>query len=134
MICNLNVEKLILLKSCEQPIAPNFDAVPTVIEKEIEEFGSDIEFLSALALKNEKVVAVRSFEIDDTRVFSVLTLPIYLKSERDELKSTLLQDLSQGKNTYISFDNDIFRGIKEDMSDEQKQKLLETIIAREKQN
>ena len=90
-----------------------------------------MELLTSLALQNEKVVAVKSFEMENARVFSVLTVPIYLKSEREDLKSTLVFTLSQGKPAYVSFDNDVYRNIKPDMTDEQKQKLLDTIIERE---
>lgn len=101
-------------------------------QKTAEDYSDDLALLNALALNNEKVIAVRSFETDTARVFAVLTLPIYLKSERDSLQDDLKSLLSQGKTTYISFDNDVYRAIKDDMTDFQKQRILKTVTERDK--
>lgn len=130
MIVNLNINHLILLKDANTK-SQSFYSTCDAVEKTTSDFEDDLEFLSALALQNEKVVAVKSFETEDVRVFGVLTLPIYLKSERDNLKSSLAHDLSTSKTTYISFDNDVYRAIKDNMTDEQKQKVVATILARE---
>lgn len=130
MIVNLNINHLILLKDANTK-SQSFYSTCDAVEKTTSDFEDDLEFLSTLALQNEKVVAVKSFETEDIRVFSVLTLPIYLKSERDNLKSSLAHDLSTSKTTYISFDNDVYRAIKDNMTDEQKQKVVATILARE---
>lgn len=126
MICNLNVEKLILLKD----VCPTFYAQP-VAEKTAEDYADDIEMLVALALQNEKVVSVKAFETNDARVFGVLTFPIFLKSERDALVNSLEQILSQGKPAYVSLDGDVYRKIKDDMSEEQKNKLFEIVLKRQ---
>ena len=125
MICNLNVEKLILLKDVYQPLTPQ-----TFAQKTAENFADDIDMLIALALQDEKVVSVKAFETDDARVFGILTLPIFLKSERDELVESLEKILSQGKPAYVSLDGDVYRKTKDDMPDEQKIKLLSTVMSR----
>ncbi|MBQ3755142.1 MAG: hypothetical protein II867_03175 [Clostridia bacterium] len=129
MMCDLNVEKLILLEGLKlDSYAQTADN--QFIEKTAEDFEDDLEFLVSLALQNEKVISVRAFETDDARVFAVLTEPIFFKTERDELKTSLLQDLSSGKTTYISFDNDVYRSIKENMSAGQKEAILNLIVSR----
>ena len=130
MQCDLNVEKLILLEGF------NLDSYAQTadnqfVEKTAEDFDDDIEFLISLALQNEKVISVRAFETDNARVFSVLTVPIYLKSEREELSKNLEETLSNGKTTYISFDNDVFRKIKPDMTQEEKTELLNIVLKRQ---
>ncbi|MBO4380728.1 MAG: hypothetical protein J5815_01080 [Clostridia bacterium] len=126
MQCDLNVEKLILLEDFNTQTADN-----QFVEKTAEDFDDDIEFLISLALQNEKVISVRAFETDNARVFSVLTVPIYLKSEREELSKNLEETLSNGKTTYISFDNDVFRKIKPDMTQEEKTELLNIVLKRQ---
>ena len=126
MQCDLNVEKLILLEDFNTQTADN-----QFVEKTAEDFDDDIEFLISLALQNEKVISVRAFETDNARVFSVLTVPIYLKSEREELSKNLEETLSNGKTTYISFDNDVFRKITPDMTQEEKTELLNIVLKRQ---
>ena len=112
----------------------NQNLAPTVEARDFEEYKDDIDFLTALALQNDKVVAVRVFETENARVFGILTTPIYLKSEREELIETLTQTLSQSKETYVSLDNDVFRKIRDDMTEEQKEQLLLTVINRRGKN
>ena len=131
MICNLNVEQLTLLKNANAN-AYFGTANGQYVEKTADEFDDDIEFLISLALQNEKVVSVRAYETDDAMVFGVLTVPIYLKSEREELIETLTKTLANDKQTYVSLDHDVFRKIKDDMTDEQKNELLKTVISRQK--
>ena len=128
MICNLNIDHLILLKDAHTSVNQNL--APTVEERDLSEYEGDLDFLTALALQNDKVVAVRVFETKNARVFGILTVPIYLKSEREELIETLTQTLSQQKETYITLDNDIFRKIKDDMTEEQKEYLLQKVLKR----
>ena len=109
------------------------DAQPVYAERQAEDyFANDLAMLNAFALQNEYVVAVKSFETENARVFGVLTMPIYLKSERDELVKTLSISLSQGKRAYVSLDNDVFRKIKDDMTEEQKEELLSLVQKRAK--
>jgi|GEM_PF-3105629 len=128
MICDYQLDNLILLKDAS---FADFKSAPTFNERMASEYADDVDFLTALALQNEKVVAVRAFETDEARVFAVLTTPVYLKSERDELAETLSSTLKQSKDTYISFDNDVFRKIKDDMTDAEKERLLDIVVKRE---
>ncbi len=77
-------------------------------------------------MQNKMVYAVRHFEIYNNLVFAVLTNPIFTKSERDKLKATLLElakAITSSKVT-ITFDNQVFRDISNDLSEEQKASLL----------
>ena len=130
MICNLNIDQLILLKDVNDAT----NDITTVTEKTAEDYSCDIEMLSALVLQNENVVSVKAFETSNARVFSVLTVPIFLKSERDALVKSLEDILSQGKQAYVSLDGDVYRRIKPDMTDEQKRSLLDTVISRKNNN
>ncbi len=109
-----------------------YNTAIAVAEKNVSEFEDDLEFLISLALQNEKVVSVRAFETEDTRVFAIITTPLYTKSERDATKTSLYNTLAQGKTTFVSFDNDVYRAIKDDMDDEQKHDLIERVKSREK--
>ena len=131
MICNLNVEKLILLKDANMSLFVQ-TANEQYIEKSTQDFDDDIEFLISLALQNEKVVSVRAYETEDAIVFGILTAPIYLKSEREELIETLTQTLANSKEVYVSLDHDVFRKIKDNMTDAQKDELLKTVKSRRK--
>ncbi|MBQ9276444.1 MAG: hypothetical protein IJ226_02495 [Clostridia bacterium] len=131
MIINIISPYLILLKTVVSD-AYSIPAYETYEQKNVVDYGEDLDMLSSIALSHDKVLSVRAFEIDGTRVFAILTSPIYLKSERDALKNELFSLLSQGKTTYISFDNDVYRAIKDDMTEEQKNDLIERIESREK--
>ncbi len=133
MQCDLNIEKLILLE-CLKLDSYAQTADNQFIEKTAEDFEDDLEFLVSLALQNEKVISVRAFETEESRVFCILTLPIYLKSEREQLLNNLENTLSKGKQTYISLDNDIYRKIKPDMTEEEKAELLNVVLKRQSKN
>ncbi len=129
MICYFPPTNLIPQKDLTSTARNESDIV---CQRTAEDYSDDLALLNALALNNEKVVAVRSFETGTTRVFAILTLPIYLKSERDSLQKDLKSILSQGKTTYISFDNDVYRAIKDNMTDFQKKRILKTVTERDK--
>lgn len=78
------------------------------------------------ALENPLVLAARAFECQGTLVLAVLTEPIFLSSERAELKNLLESAAvaSTGKNVVVSFDLEIYRRISRDMPDELKSLLL----------
>lgn len=83
--------------------------------------------LEHAALSQENVIAVRTFETEDVVVLAVLTAPIYLKSERDALKAQLkitLREKCDGKDLIVTFDNEVYRKIKTDLTDEEKQQLV----------
>ncbi len=77
-------------------------------------------------LQNQQVFAVRYFQIENKVVFAILLKPIYTKSERDNLKTRLTsvaQELT-GQEVTLTFDNQVFRGISDDLTDEKKWQLL----------
>lgn len=129
MICYFPPTRLIPQKDV---VSAERNQTSMICERTAEDYSDDLALLNALAQNIEKVLAVRSFETDDTRVFAVLTAPIYLKSERDQLYLELEDILSQGKITYISFDNDVYRAIKDDMTEEQKEQVVKTVLERNK--
>lgn len=86
----------------------------------------------SIALENEKVVGARCFYIGDTYIVAVLTMPIYLKSERDNCRIELQNAIAQstGKNAVVTFDIDVYAKIKPDMPDEQKAALYKKVTSR----
>lgn len=86
--------------------------------------------VEAIVLMNDLVTYVRSFECDGTVVAAILTQPIYLASERRKLKDDLTDKLtsSLGKPAVVTFDMEVFRKIKGDLSDDDKRRLLKTAL------
>ncbi len=72
------------------------------------------------ALTHPLVLAARAFEKDGKIVLAVLTEPIYLSSERTELKTLLSEEAERetGCEVALTFDLDIYRRISSDMSEE----------------
>lgn len=83
-------------------------------------------------LQNKNVVGARCFEVQNTYIVAVLTVPIYLKSERDKCKSDIQAEISQisGKEVIVTFDVDIYAKIKPNMSDSEKTSLYKKVTAR----
>ncbi len=87
-----------------------------------------IEELEASILCDPLVLSVRSFKHDDIYVFAVLTTPIYLKSERDELIKEITDALNakiNDCNVLVTFNMTVYRNISDDMSQESKIKLID---------
>ena len=86
--------------------------------------------VDAIVLMNDLVTYVRSFECDGTVVAAILTQPIYLASERKKLKDDLTDKLTSalGKPAVVTFDMEVFRKIKGDLSDDDKRRLLKTAL------
>jgi hypothetical protein len=79
------------------------------------------------ALAQENVIAAKTLETEETVVLAVLTSPIYLKSERDALKAQLkitLREKCDGKDFVVTFDNEVFRKIKDGLSEEEKEEIV----------
>ena len=90
------------------------------------------DFVVSVALQNEKIVGARCFEKNDTYIVAVLTVPIYLKSEREECRKSLQNQIAQstGKKALVTFDIDVYAKIKQDMSDLQKDTLYKKVTSR----
>lgn len=86
----------------------------------------------ATVLQNENVVGARCFEIQNKYIVAVLTVPIYLKSERDQCKTNIKTAISQlyGKEAIVTFDVDVYAKIKPNMSDIDKDALYKKVTAR----
>lgn len=86
----------------------------------------------ATVLQNENVVGARCFEVQNEYVVAVLTVPIYLKSERDKCKTNIKIAISQlyGKEAIVTFDVDVYAKIKPNMSEEDKDTLYKKVTAR----
>ena len=86
----------------------------------------------ATVLQNENVVGARCFEVQNTYIVAVLTVPIYLKSERDKCKFDIQTAISQlyGKEAIVTFDVDVYAKIKPNMSEKDKDTLYKKVTAR----
>ena len=86
--------------------------------------------VDTIVLMNDLVTYVRSFECDGIVVAAILTQPIYLASERKKLKDDLTDKLTSalGKPAVVTFDMEVFRKIKGNLSDDDKRRLLKTAL------
>ncbi len=86
----------------------------------------------ATVLQNENVVGARCFEVQNEYVVAVLTVPIYLKSERDKCKTDIQTAISEisGKVAIVTFDVDIYAKIKPNMNEKDKDALYKKVTAR----
>ena len=84
------------------------------------------------ALANDSVAAARAIETADGVLVAVLLDPVFLVSERRELKEELKCDIEQatGKQTLVTYDLGVYRKIKPDMSSEAKAALYAAATAR----
>lgn len=80
----------------------------------------------SVALKDERVSAVRSAETDDAVLLALLTGPIYLASERKAMKTALENEASDlvGKRVIVTFDMEIYRKLGKDLTSEEIAKLF----------
>ena len=88
--------------------------------------------VAALALSNPKVVGARCFSYNNAYVVALISSPFYLKSERDAfLQSTKIDLSKQTKDdVFVTLDIDVYRKIKEGMTDAQQAELFEKVLAR----
>ena len=82
-----------------------------------------------VALSNPLVLAARAFEKDGKTVLAVLTEPIYLASERAELKRLLEKEASAvcRSPVTLTFDLDVYRRISPDMGEDVKTLILKKL-------
>lgn len=106
----------------------------TVAEQNQTTTDANEQTLVALALSQEKVIGARCFSYEGKFVVALLTSPFYLKSERDECLNDMRTLLSQkaGTEVLVTFDMDIFRNIRDDMNDADKQRLLTAVQTRQR--
>ena len=81
------------------------------------------------ALENPLVLAARAFEKDGKVVLAVLTEPIYLASERAELKKLLEESAAAAgcADAAVTFDLDVYRRISPEMPEELKSVILKKL-------
>lgn len=84
------------------------------------------------ALANDSVAAARAIETEDGLLVAVLLDPVFLVSERRELKEELKCDIERatGKQALVTYDLGVYRKIKPDMSSEAKAALYAVATAR----
>ena len=84
------------------------------------------------ALANDSVAAARAIETEDGVLVAVLLDPVFLVSERRELKEELKCDIEQatGKQTLVTYDLGVYRNIRPYMTDEAKAALYAAVTAR----
>lgn len=93
---------------------------------------TEINSAAALALNYAEVLSARSYDVDDITVISILTAPIYLKSERDELRASMQAEISEalGREVVVTYDTEVYRKTRGEMDDNEKRALLELARAR----
>lgn len=81
------------------------------------------------ALENPLVLAARAFEKDGKVVLAVLTEPIYLASERAELKKLLEESAAAAGcgDAAVTFDLEVYRRISPEMPEELKSVILKKL-------
>ncbi len=91
-----------------------------------------VKSVAALALSNPKVVGARCFSYDNAYVVALISSPFYLKSERDAFLQTTKIDLSKQTkaDVFVTLDIDVYRKIKDDMTNAQKAELFEQVLSR----
>lgn len=85
------------------------------------------------ALQYDFVLGARAFVWNGNTVVAVITTPFYLKSERDSAMKdmeTELNTLLNSETVIVTFDTQIYRNIREEMTDEEKERLYEMTISR----
>ncbi len=85
------------------------------------------EDLIAFTLQYDCVVGARAFEYNGEIVVAAITTPFYLKSERDKAKNEIqsdLRNLTDYENITVTFDVGIYRNIREELNDSDKERLL----------
>lgn len=93
----------------------------------------NIQELISYALQNEYVLGARAFEHNGTLVIATLTVPFYLKSERDGVKNQLgeeLQAIAGDCEIILTFDMQVFRNIEDSLDDSEKQRLIDLAKSR----
>lgn len=93
----------------------------------------DIQELLSYALQNEYVLGARAFEHNGTLVIATLTVPFYLKSERDGVKRQLgdeLQAIAGEREIILTFDMQVFRNIEDGLDESEKQRLIDLAKSR----
>lgn len=88
--------------------------------------------ITALALSSENIVGAKCFLYNNTFVLALLCTPFYLKSERDDFLTNIQSDLSRQINSDViaTLDIDVYRKIKPNMTNKQKESLYQRVIAR----
>lgn len=88
--------------------------------------------VAALALSNPKVVGARCFSYNKAYVVALISSPFYLKSERDAFLHSTKIDLSKQTkaDVFVTLDIDVYRKIKDGMTDAQKAELFEKVLSR----
>ena len=87
----------------------------------------DIDSIISLALQNEYAIGVRGFEHDGSIVIAVLTTPFYLKSERDNARNMIeneLCELTNNDSIIVTFDVQVYRNIRGNMSESDRSRVL----------
>ncbi len=94
--------------------------------------GVTEQSVAALALSNPKVVGARCFAYNKAYVIALISSPFYLKSERDAFLQSMKTDLAKHteSDVFVTLDVDVYRKIKDGMSDEQKADLFEKVLSR----
>ncbi len=93
-----------------------------------------VDHVISVALSHPAVIGARAFEWQGEIVVAVITTPFYLKSERDKAKEEIFDDITvetNAKSLTVTFDVGVYRNIREDMTDEQRERLYKIATSAE---
>ncbi|MDE5601224.1 MAG: hypothetical protein K2J16_01855 [Clostridia bacterium] len=87
----------------------------------------------SLALSYTYVIGARAFEWQGNIVIAVITTPFILKSERDNAKLELKEDIiaiTNYENIIVTFDGEVYRNIRDNIDDSEKERLYQLATSR----
>ena len=130
---NTKISKIGKTKSMIYPIdtvqIDTVQTVATIQEEAIDQSQAfSLDEIISCALQREFVLGARAFEWNGNVVVAALTTPFILKSERDNAKAKLNEDLQStfsAQNIILTFDMQVYRNILDELDEAAKQELLE---------
>ena len=125
---NTKISKIGKTKSMIYPI-DTVQTIATIQEEAIDQSQAfSLDEIISCALQQEFVLGARAFEWNGNVVVAALTTPFILKSERDNAKAKLNEDLQStfsARNIILTFDMQVYRNILDELDEAAKQELLE---------
>ena len=89
--------------------------------------------VTSLALSYTYVIGARAFEWQGSIILAVITTPFILKSERDNAKRELKEEIIEAsgyENIIVTFDGEVYRNIRDSIDDSEKQRLFQLAVSR----
>ena len=116
-----------------EPTVPHrFNTAGATADENISPTPTTDEIIS-LALSYNYVIGARAFEWQGSIILALITTPFILKSERDNAKVELKNDIiaSTGyENIIVTFDGEVYRNIRDSIAESEKQRLFQLAVSR----